>query len=65
MIDALLWLSVTDRQLIMPLVGSIERLGMGHVNHAELERVQRQIDKLAQSRKQESSHDAHFGFQGL
>jgi DNA repair exonuclease SbcCD ATPase subunit len=47
MIDALLSLSVTYRQLIMPLVNAIERLGVGGVNHGELDRVQRQIDHLA------------------
>jgi hypothetical protein len=51
MIDALLSLSVTYRQLIMPLVGAVERLGvgshLGQINHAEVERVQQQLNRLA------------------
>ncbi len=48
MIDALLSLSVTYRQLLMPLVTAVERLGVGSVNHAEVNRVQGQLDQLAQ-----------------
>ncbi|ARU06608.1 DNA repair protein [Comamonas serinivorans] len=49
MIDALLSLSVTYRQLIMPLVTAVERLGVGQVNHAEMTRVQQQIDQLGEA----------------
>ena len=50
MIDALLSLSVTYRQLIMPLVNAVERLGVGQVSHAEVNRVQQQLDQLAKPR---------------
>ena len=50
MIDARLSLSVTYRQLIMPLVNAVERLGVGQVSHAEVNRVQQQLDQLAKPR---------------
>ena len=57
MIDALLSLSVTYRQLIMPLVNAVERLGVGQVSHAEVNRVQQQLDQLAQTNTPKASKD--------